>query len=91
MRSQLFVAGVIIGGTGVASYVLQIPLMELWSIPFMAGGGLMIVASLFLSESHGPVQPPEGYRFCAYCGNPVKLDQARCERCNGVQPGASEG
>jgi len=90
MRSQLFVAGVIVGGTGAASYVLQIPLMALWSIPFMAGGGLMIVASLFLSESHGPVQPPEGYRFCAYCGNPVKLDQARCERCNGFQPGAGE-
>ena len=86
MRSQLFVAGVLILAMGAAFYALQIPVVYLWSIPFMAGGGLMAAASLFLEESQGPVLPPEGYRFCLFCGTPVKMGVDRCPHCNGLQP-----
>lgn len=86
MRSQLLVAGVMIMLLGVAFYVLQIPLVYFWSVPFVVGGGLMAVASPFLKESLGPVQAPEGYRFCVFCGTPVKLQDERCAHCSGVQP-----
>jgi hypothetical protein len=91
MRSQLFVAGVLIFVMGAAFYVLLVPLVSVWGIPFMAGGGVMALASFFLAESLGPVQPPEGYRFCVYCGTPVKLGADRCQHCNGVQPKTGEG
>jgi hypothetical protein len=80
------VAGVMILLMGVAFYVLQIPLVYFWSVPFVAGGALMSAASLFLPESRGTVQAPEGYRFCIFCGNPVKLEADRCPQCNGQQP-----
>jgi hypothetical protein len=86
MRSQLLVAGVLVMLLGVVFYILQIPLVYFWSVPFVAGGGLMAAASPFLKESQGPVEPPEGYRFCIFCGTPVKLEDVRCAHCNGVQP-----
>jgi hypothetical protein len=86
VRSQLLVAGLVIMAMGALFYALQLPLIYFWSIPFLIGGGIMAAASPFLSEWHGPVQPPEGYRFCIFCSIPVELDEARCPRCNGVQP-----
>lgn len=71
---------------GAGFFVLQLPFVYFWSIPFLIGGGIMMLASLFLSESGGPVKPPEGFRFCVYCSTPVPLDTERCTQCNGVQP-----
>ncbi len=71
---------------GAGFYVLEIPLVYFWSLPFVIGGAVMSAASWFMSESEGPVEPPEGYRFCAYCSSPVKLESERCSHCNGIQP-----
>ena len=57
-----------------------------FSIPFMVGGAVMILVSPLLKPSGLPVLPPEGYRFCIFCSNPVLLTAGRCDRCNGVQP-----
>jgi hypothetical protein len=85
MRSQLLVAGILVALMGAAFYLLQIPLVFFWSVPFVIGGGLMAVASAFLPESEGPVKPPEGYRFCPYCSTPVLLGEKRCQYCGGIQ------
>jgi hypothetical protein len=71
---------------GAALYILELPLVFFWSLPFLAGGILMVGASLFLSEGAGPVEPLEGYRFCVFCSAPVKLTAERCATCNGLQP-----
>lgn len=80
------VAGVMIVLLGAVFYLLQVPLVYFWSIPFAIGGGVMAVASLMMSESEGPIEAPEGYRFCVFCGTPVKLIADRCPHCNGLQP-----
>ncbi len=86
MRPQLFLGGLLVAIMGGGFYALQLPLAYFWSIPFVIGGGIMIVVSLFLPESEGPVLPPEGFRFCAYCATPVPLASERCPHCDGVQP-----
>jgi hypothetical protein len=87
LRPQLFGAGALVMILAAVLYVLEIPLVFFWSIPFAIGGAVMAVLSFFLPESSGPVEPPEGYRFCPFCSSPVKLDAKRCDHCNGVQPG----
>ncbi len=89
MRPQLFGAGVLVIILAAVLYALAIPIVFSWSIPFALGGAAMAVISLFLPESAGPVEPPEGYRFCPYCSSPVKLDAKRCDQCNGIQPGGA--
>ena len=89
MRPQLFGAGVLVMALAAVFYVLEIPLVYFWSIPFAIGGAIMAIASLFLPESAGPVEPSEGYRFCPFCSNPVRLDAKRCDHCNGVQSGGA--
>jgi hypothetical protein len=86
MRPQLLVGGIIVALMGVLFYAFPLPLVYFWSLPFAFGGAIMAAASFFVSESSGPVQPPEGFRFCAYCSTPVPLDAERCPRCNGLQP-----
>lgn len=86
MRSQLLVAGILVALMGAAFYLLQVPLVYFWSLPFVIGGGLMAAASPFLPERAGPLEPPEGYRFCAFCSTPVPLTSDRCPHCNGLQP-----
>lgn len=71
---------------GVVFYLIQVPLVFFWSIPFAVGGGLMAVAGMLAPEGGGPVEPPEGYSFCVFCGTPVKLEADRCPHCNGLQP-----
>lgn len=87
MRPQLFAAGVLAALLGVGLYVLEIPLVFFWSIPLGVGGAIMAGASLLLPESQGPVEPPDGYRFCAFCSSPVGIEEKRCPNCNGVQQG----
>jgi len=87
MRPQLFAAGVLAALLGAGLYVLEIPLVFFWSIPLGIGGAIMAGASLLLPESNGPIEPPEGHRFCVYCSNPVKITDKRCPHCNGMQPG----
>ena len=65
---------------------IALQLFSLWGIPFLAGGAIMMIASFFLPESEGPVQPPQGFRFCPYCATPVALGAERCQHCNGLQP-----
>ena len=89
MRPQLFIGGLLVAVMGAGFYVLQLPLVYFWSLPFLIGGGLMVVASLFLSPSQGPVRPPEGFRFCVFCATPFPLASDRCPHCNGLQPGAT--
>ncbi len=86
MRPQLLVGGLLVALMGAGFYALQIPLVYFWSIPFVAGGAIMIVASFFLSESPGPPTPPEGFRFCVFCSTPVPLASDRCPQCDGLQP-----
>jgi len=86
MRSQLLVAGTIVALTGVAFYALEVPLVYFWSLPFVIGGALMAIASAFLPERAGRIDPPEGYMFCVFCSTPVPLASDRCPQCNGLQP-----
>lgn len=86
MRPQLLVGGILVALMGAGFYVLQLPLVYFWSVPFGIGGAIMIVASFFMSETAGPPAPPEGYRFCVYCSAPVPVSSERCPQCNGVQP-----
>jgi hypothetical protein len=87
LRPQLLGAGVLVIILAGALYLLEIPLVFYWSIPFAIGGAVMVLMSFFLPESTGPIEPPEGYRFCRYCSSPVRLDAKRCDHCNGIQPG----
>jgi hypothetical protein len=86
MRPQLFVGGLFVSILGALFYVLELPLVFFWSVPFVLGGGLMAFASFFMSESPGPILPPQGFRFCVYCSTPVPLGSDRCPQCNGLQP-----
>ena len=72
---------------GAGFYLLEIPLVFFWSVPFLLGGVLMIGASFLMSESPGPIRPPAGFRFCVFCSSPVPLSSDRCPQCNGLQPG----
>ena len=86
MRPQLLGGGALVFIMGAGFYAFPLPLAYFWSVPFMVGGAVMAGASLFLPDREGPVLPPEGFRFCAYCSTPVPLDADRCPHCNGVQP-----
>lgn len=86
MRPQLFGAGALVVITGVVFYVLAVPIVFSWSLLFIVGGVVMMGVSLVVSEGTGPVEPPEGYRFCPFCSNLVRLDAKRCDHCNGIQP-----
>ena len=86
MRPQLLVGGLLVALMGVGFYALQLPLVYFWSLPFGVGGAIMIIASFFLSETPGPLRPPEGSRFCVFCSTPVPLTSERCPHCNGLQP-----
>jgi len=86
MRPQLLVGGLLVALMGAGFYALEIPFVYFWSVPFVAGGAIMIVASLFLPESSGPMTPPPGFRFCVFCSTPVPLTSERCPQCNGLQP-----
>jgi len=86
MRPQLFAGGLLVVVMGIIFYALQLPFVYYWSLPFVIGGALMVVGSFFASESAGPIMPPEGYKFCVFCSNPVPATSDRCPRCNGVQP-----
>ncbi len=88
MRPQLFTAGILIALMGAAFYVVVLPISFAWSIPFVIAGGVMSLVSFFLPPSPGPVQPPEGYRFCVFCSTSVLLSSERCQHCNGLQPKA---
>ncbi|QQG49395.1 MAG: hypothetical protein HY247_03575 [archaeon] len=86
MRPQLLVGGLLVGLMGASFLVLELPFVYFWGIPFLIGGSLMALASPFLSETHGPVKPPEGYKFCVYCSNQMPAEAERCQHCNGLQP-----
>jgi len=85
MRPQLLVGGLLVAAMGAGFYVLQLPLVFFWSLPFIIGGAIMMVVSFFVAESLGPVQPPEGFRFCPFCSTPVPTGAERCPHCNGLQ------
>lgn len=89
MRSQLLAGGLLVALLGVALYVLEVPLVDAWSLPFLVGGGIMAVASFLLPERTGGVEPPAGYRFCRFCSTPVPLAAERCPHCNGLQSEAA--
>jgi hypothetical protein len=86
MRPQLLVGGLFVALLGAVFYILPLPLTYAWSVPLVVGGGLMCLASFLLSESPGPVKPPEGFRFCVYCSAQVPIASERCPHCNGLQP-----
>ena len=86
MRSPLFVAGIIVILMGGLFYVLRIPLVYFWSIPFVIAGAIMAGASPFLPESEGPIQPQPGEKFCVFCSAAIPAEAGRCPHCNGVQP-----
>lgn len=85
MRPQLLVGGLLIAAMGAGFYLLQLPLVYFWSLPFGIAGVIMAVIGLFVPETEGPVQPPEGYLFCPFCSTPVKIGTERCPHCDGVQ------
>lgn len=89
MRSQLLASGLLVILLGVAFYVSYLPFVFYWSVPFVIGGIVMVLAGYLAPESSGPVQPPEGFRFCRYCSAQIPVASERCPHCNGVQ--AKEG
>lgn len=86
MRPQLFAGGLLVALMGAVFYVLGLPFVYYWSIPFVVAGLVMVMASVFLPEGPAPLAPPEGYRFCVFCSTPVSIDEDRCPHCNGYQP-----
>jgi hypothetical protein len=86
MRPELLAGGLLVMALGALLFVVALPFLYFWSIPFVVGGAFMAVASLFLAEGRGPVTPPPGYRFCVFCTAPVPENASRCPRCNGLQP-----
>jgi len=86
VRPQLLAGGVLVAAMGAGFLILEIPIVDVWSIPFVIGGAIMVVVSFFVPESAGPPQPPEGSRFCVFCMTPVPLASDRCPHCNGLQP-----
>jgi hypothetical protein len=85
MRPQLMVAGLLIMSMGGVFVVLEIPLVYSWSVVFLAGGAMMVLASPFVSQSPGPVEAPQGYKFCRYCTAEVPVEAERCPKCDGLQ------
>lgn len=85
MRPQLLAGGLLVAATGAGFYALQLPFVYFWSVPFLIGGGVMALVSLFLVETTGRIEPPEGFRFCPFCSTPVPLGADRCPHCNGAQ------
>ncbi|HXY56452.1 MAG TPA: hypothetical protein VEH01_02450 [Nitrososphaerales archaeon] len=85
MRPQLLAGGLLVAAMGAGFYALQLPFVYFWSVPFLLGGAVMAAVSVFLPETSGPIQPPEGYRFCPFCSTPVPTGAERCPHCNGVQ------
>ncbi|HUI23753.1 MAG TPA: hypothetical protein VLY82_05105 [Nitrososphaerales archaeon] len=85
MRSQLLVGGLLIAAMGAGFYLLELPFVYFWSLPFGIAGIIMVIISFFVPENEGSVQPPEGYRFCPFCSTPVMKGTERCPHCNGVQ------
>jgi len=85
MRPQLLVGGLLIAAMGAGFYFLQLPLVFFWSLPFGIAGIFMAIIGVFVPETTGTVQPPEGYRFCPFCSTPVRIGTARCPQCDGVQ------
>jgi len=86
MRTQLLAAGFFVALTGGIFYAFPLPLTFAWSLTLVVGGGVMCIASLFMSESPGPVKPPIGFRFCVFCSSLVPTSTERCPQCNGIQP-----
>jgi hypothetical protein len=86
MRPPLFGAGLLVMATGAGFYVLVLPIVSVWGVPMVIGGAVMSGAGLLLPEGRGPVQPPEGFRFCVFCTTPVPIASERCPHCNGLQP-----
>ena len=72
-------------GLGILFYLLEIPIVFLWSFPFMAGGLIFILIGLLVKESE-LIELPAGERFCPFCSSSVFLGMERCENCNGLQP-----
>jgi hypothetical protein len=85
MRPQLLFGGVLVALMGVGLFVIALPFAFYWSLPFGVAGVIMIAAGFILAETEGPVQPPEGFRFCPYCSTLVPLGSERCPHCDGVQ------
>ena len=85
MRPQLLAGGLLVAATGAGFYALALPFVYFWSIPFLIGGGVMALVSLFLAETTGRIEAPEGFRFCPFCSTQVPLGADRCPHCNGVQ------
>ncbi len=71
--------------TGGGFYFLELPIVFVWAIPMVIAGAIMSGASLMIPEGRGPVQPPEGFRFCVFCTTPVPIGSERCPHCNGLQ------
>ena len=86
MRSQLLVGGLLVAGMGLVFIVTQLPLIYFWGYPFAVGGAVMALAAPLLPEREGPVQPPDGFRFCVYCSKLVPDGEPTCEYCGGRQP-----
>ncbi|MBI3840381.1 MAG: hypothetical protein HY297_00240 [Thaumarchaeota archaeon] len=86
MRPQLLFGGLLVGLMGAGFWALEIPLVYFWGPPFVIGGGLMALASFFMADRPGPVQPPPGFTFCVFCSSPVRIGSERCSHCNGLQP-----
>jgi len=85
MRPQLLVGGLLIAGMGAGFYLLQLPLVYFWSLPFGIAGIIMAIIGFFVAEREGTIQPPEGHKFCPFCSTPVMIGTERCPHCDGVQ------
>jgi len=85
MRPQLLFGGLLVAAMGAGFYILELPFVYFWSLPFGIAGVIMVIIGFFAPEGQGPVQPPEGHRFCPFCLTPVQIGVERCPHCNGLQ------
>ena len=74
-----------VAAMGAGFYILELPFVYFWSLPFGIAGVIMVIIGFFAQEGQGPVQPPEGHRFCPFCLTPVQIGVERCPHCNGLQ------
>ena len=73
-------------GPGIANSSSELSPLSAWGIFSIVIGLAIAGLSILLKPGKGPIEPPEGHRFCLFCSTPVPNESERCPHCNGLQP-----
>jgi hypothetical protein len=71
---------------GLLFYILELPFVFEWSIPFMLAGLVFLLIGALAKETTTHIEPPPGYNFCVFCGTAILIGTKKCDRCGGTQP-----